>query len=83
LLVGGTGLLDPRRVAFGGMKGLFFRGSPRRWRTRHMVATLRRNSRWWWSWAQSSSRIASGCSRRNWRTNASAIGSQRGWRPPA
>ena len=28
LLVGGTGLLDPRRVAFGGMKGLFFAGAP-------------------------------------------------------
>ena len=39
-----------------------------------MVATPRRNPRRWWSWAQSSSRVASGCSRMNWRTNASAIG---------
>jgi hypothetical protein len=46
VLEGGTGLFDLWGVTFGGVKGLFFRGSPRRWRTRHMVATLRRSPRW-------------------------------------
>jgi hypothetical protein len=60
LPVGGAGLLDPRRVAFGGMEGLFFRASPRRLRRRHMVAALTRTPRCCWSWPQSSSNVASG-----------------------
>ena len=44
-LVGGTGLFDRWCVTFSGMKGRFVRGSPRRWRTRHMVATRRRSPR--------------------------------------
>jgi hypothetical protein len=50
LPVGGAGLLDPRRLAFGGMEGLFFRGSPRRLRMRHIVATLTRTPCCCWSW---------------------------------
>jgi hypothetical protein len=45
LLGGGTGLGHPRPGAFGGMQGLVFRGSPRRWRTRHLEATLRHTPR--------------------------------------
>jgi len=78
LTVGGTSLLDPRCIAFGGMKGLFFRGSPRRWRTRHIVATLSRSPRRCRSWVQSSARVASGCSWTNWRTKSRVAGSQRG-----
>jgi hypothetical protein len=65
-------VLDPRHVVFGGATSLFPRGSPRRWKTQHMVAPLRRSPRRWWSWAQSSSTVAMGCSRTNWRTGGSS-----------
>jgi hypothetical protein len=50
------------------MKGLFFRGSPKRWRMRHMVATLTRTPRCCWSWRQSSANVASGWSLTKRRT---------------
>jgi hypothetical protein len=54
------------------MEGLFFRGSPRRLRMRHIVATLTRTPCCCWSWLQSSSNVASGWSWTKRRTSARA-----------
>jgi hypothetical protein len=59
-MVVGPRLLDTRRVAFAGVEGLFLRGSPRRWRARHMVGTLTRRPCVAATWVQSSSKVISG-----------------------
>jgi hypothetical protein len=47
-----------------------------------MVATLTCSPRGCWSGRQSSSSVASGCSRAKCRTKARAVPSQQGCRPP-
>jgi hypothetical protein len=59
-LVGGARLLDAWRVALTRVECLFFRGSPRRWRARHIFGTLTRRPCVSATRAHSSSKVISG-----------------------
>jgi hypothetical protein len=53
-------VLDAWGVARAGVERCFLRGKPRRWSTRHIVATLTRTPRAPATWAQRSSQVISG-----------------------
>src|SRR5262245_11206052 len=76
-------LLDARRVSLAGVERLFLRGKPRRWSTRHIVATLTWIPRSSATRAHSSSKVRSALACTNCWTRVCAAASREGRWPPA
>jgi hypothetical protein len=82
-VLGGSRLRAARRVPLPGVERLFLRGSPNRWRGRHIVGTLPRMPCVSATRAHRSSQVIAGVARTASRITISAAVSSRRFCPPA